>query len=52
MIVLVAHEDAFARSSHSMCSVMLFQSAQARQHAGVLLWLVLLGAKGVVFQRV
>lgn len=52
MIMLVAHQHALAGASHAMRVVVFFQALQPRQHRRVFLWLVLLGAKGVVRERV
>lgn len=51
MVVLVADQDALAGSAHAMLYVVLFQSLQAREHRGVLLWLMLFGTKGVIAKR-
>jgi len=52
MIVFMANEDAFASASQAMELVMLLEALQAREHRGVFFGLVLLGAKGVVRERV
>lgn len=52
VVVLVAHEDALAGAAHAVLVVVLREALQARLHAGVLLGLRLLDAKGVVRQRV
>ena len=51
MVVLVADQDALAGSAHAMLYVMLFQPLQAREHRGVLLWLMLFSTKGVIAKR-
>lgn len=49
--MLMADEDALARSAHAMAVVVLFQPLQAREHRGVFFRLVLFGAKGVIAKR-
>lgn len=52
VVVLVADEDALAGAAHAMLVVVFLQALQAGQDGGVLLGLVLLGAEGVVAERV
>ena len=52
MIVFMADQDSLAGSTHAMILVVLFQSLQACEHRGILLWLMLFGTKGVVAERV
>ena len=49
--MLMADEDALARSAHAMAIVMLFQPLQAREHRRVFFRLMLFGAKGVIAKR-
>ena len=52
VIVLMADQDSLAGSAHAMSFIVLFQSPQAREHRGILLWLVLFRTKGVIAERV
>lgn len=52
MIVFMADQDSLAGSAHAMFLVVLFQSLQACEHRGILLWLVLFRTEGVIAERV
>ena len=48
VIMLVADQNSFARPSHAILMVVLFQSLQSCRDGRVLFWLVFFGAKGVI----
>lgn len=52
MVVLVAHQDAFTRSSHAMLVVVFFQTLQTRKHRWVLFRLSIFGSECVIAERV
>lgn len=52
VVVLMADQDAFTGTAHTMLCVVFFEPLQARQHRGVFFWLAILGAECVVAQRI
>lgn len=52
MVVLVAHQDSLAGSSHSMEAIVLFKALEPCQNRRILFRLCLLGAEGIVRQRI
>lgn len=52
MIVLVAHENPFASSAHTVHDIVLFETSEAREDGGVFFRLGFFSAKGVVGEGV
>ena len=50
--MLVADEDTFTGSTHTVFRIVLFQSLQTRKHRRVFLWLAILRPECVVAERV
>lgn len=50
--MLVAHQDSLAGSSHSMEAIVLFKALEPCQNRRILFRLCLLGAEGIVRQRI
>ena len=52
VVVLVTDQYALTCPPHAVLVVMLLEPLQSREHGGIFFWLAILGAKGVVAERV
>ena len=48
MVVLMAYEDAFAGSAHTVRDIVFFEALEARENGRIFFWLGLFGAEGVI----